>query len=471
MKKIRSLVLSVIFCCAYSGTFAQTDMADPMIIDETDQSIAVARVIPIDSVWAGHPVGFCLYSDCNRQYIAYYNSERRMVVGQKDAADEKFQLYTLPATYRESAGGTSTILGWDSHNSITLAADSEGYIHLAGNMHVDPLTYFRSAVPGDITSLEQVMKMVGAEEDRCTYPNFMFTADGDLLFHYRDGGSGNGNEIYNIYSTETREWERLLDAPLTDGQGKMNAYQSEPVLLNDGWYHVYWVWRDTPDCSTNHDLSYMKSPDLLHWFDAFGNEITLPATINDPGLIVDPIPPGGGIINLAAKMVLNDDQLPVFIYHKYDSEGNLQLYVSRLGNDKWVAKQITTWDYRWDFSGWGSIVFEVYLKDFRKRDDGMYEFSYYHKKYGNETILLDKDFNNIGKVLKPDPFGDQLTLEGNFPGLQVNIAADIGSDCNPDVKYLLKWETLTQNRDQPRPEPWPEPSRLYLYGLVDFNAE
>ena len=51
----------------------------------------------------------------------------------------------------------------------------------------------------------------------------------------------------------------MLDVPLTDGQGLMNAYQSQPTLGPDGWYHLYWVWRDTPDCSTNHDLSYMKS--------------------------------------------------------------------------------------------------------------------------------------------------------------------------------------------------------------------
>lgn len=29
--------------------------------------------------------------------------------------------------------------------------------------------------------------------------------------------------------------------------------------MADNWYHVWWVWRDTHDYSTNHDLSYMKS--------------------------------------------------------------------------------------------------------------------------------------------------------------------------------------------------------------------
>ena len=128
------------------------------------------------------------------------------------------------------------------------------------------------------------------DKSRCTYPNFMNTREGELLFHYRDGSSGNGNEIYNIYNPNTRQWQRLLDTPLTDGQGLMNAYQTQPTLLSDNCYHVYWVWRDTPDCSTNHDLSYIKSPDLKNWFNAFGDPVKLPVTIDNKSVIVDPIP-------------------------------------------------------------------------------------------------------------------------------------------------------------------------------------
>jgi hypothetical protein len=146
--------------------------------------------------------------------------------------------------------------------------------------------------------------MVGTEEKRTTYPHFLLTREGELLYHYRDGGSGNGNEIYNTYNCETNSWKRLLDTPLTDGQGLMNAYQTQPTLMKDGNYHMYWVWRDTPDCSTNHDLSYMKSPDLKNWFDAFGKPIQLPATLGQQSLIVDPIPVEGGIINLAEKTTL-----------------------------------------------------------------------------------------------------------------------------------------------------------------------
>ena len=457
-------ILLILLFCITLPVFAQKP-ANPIVIDETGKTETIIQTIKIDSVWAGHPVGFCLYTRGNRQYIAYYNAERRTVVGQRNLNDDKFQLFVLPATSRETAGGTSTVVGWDSHNFLTLGVDKEGFIHLSGNVHVNPLTYFRSKKPNDITTLEQVFEMVGTEEKRTTYPHFMLTKEGEMLYHYRDGGSGDGNEIYNIYNTETKTWKRLLDTPLTDGQGLMNAYQTQPEMLKDGWYHMYWVWRDTPDCSTNHDLSYMKSPDLKNWFDAFGNPIRLPATLDQKSLIVDPIPVEGGIINLAAKMVLDEKNNPVFVYHKFDEKGFTQLYSAQIQGKKWIYKQITNWDYRWFFSGGGSINSDILLKGFQKRQDGNYEVDFWHVKLGNGTILLNDKFEDIGKVLKPEPLSAKLKVEGSFPGLLVQTSEDIGEVKEEGVSYVLKWETIKRNRDMAPDLPWPGPSQLNLYKL------
>lgn len=462
MKQVTGLSLStVLFLLACT----QPKHNATIVIDETSQKETVLETLTVDSVWAGHPVGFCLYTHENRQYIAYYNANRNTVVGQRNLDQDKFDLHVLPPTSRETAGGTSTVLGWDSHNYLTIGIDKEGFIHLSGNVHAHPLTYFRSRQPHDISTLEQVFEMVGTEENRTTYPHFMMTKDQALLYHYRDGGSGNGNEIYNIYSVADQKWSRLLDVPLTDGQGQMNAYQTQPTIRKDGWYHVYWVWRDTPDCSTNHDLSYMKSPDLKNWYNAFGESFDLPATIDKRLLIVDPIPPKGGIINLAAKLVLDNDDNPIFTYHKYDSVGNLQLYTAHTQDGKWVYQQLTEWDYRWEFSGRGSINSEFKLKDFRQRTDGRYEIDYWHIKYGTGTLLLDKDLKKVGEVLKPESIAASTKLEGSFPGLKVRTSTDLGEAGEAGMRYLLKWETIERNRDRPREKPWPGPSQLYLYKL------
>ena len=439
---------------------------EPVVIDESDHKLSINRTLEIDSVWAGHPVGFCLLTHEDRQYIAYYNSNRNIVVGQRNLEDDQFSLQVLPPTSRDTHNGTSTVLGWDSHNYLTLAVDKEGYIHLSGNVHVHPLTYFRSTEVANIFTLNQTYQMVGTEENRTTYPRFIKTREGELLYTYRDGGSGNGNQIYNIYDCATQTWSRLLDSPLTDGQGLMNAYISNPQLAEDGWYHTYWVWRDTPDCATNHDLSYMKSQDLKNWYNAFGEPVELPATKEKQQVIVDPIPPGGGIINLAAKLTLDTENQPVFVYHKYDSVGNLQLFIAKTKDNQWRYHPITNWDYRWEFSGNGSINKEVNIKNFTKRSDGFYEVDFWHLKYGHGTILLDENFKDVGKVLKPEPFVSTLNLEGDFPELTIQSSNDIGESPDPKIRYLLKWETLNRNRDKPREKPWPGPSTLYLYELT-----
>jgi hypothetical protein len=257
----------------------------------------------------------------------------------------------------------------------------------------------------------------------------------------------------------------MLDTPLTDGQGLMNAYQSQPTLGSDNWYHLYWVWRDTPDCSTNHDLSYLKSPDLINWFNAFDKQVQLPVTIDIKSVIIDPIPVKGGIINLAASLCLDKKEEPLMAYHKYDAEGNLQLFVARLKGKKWKIKQLTQWDYRWEFSGNGSINFEVRLGAFKNRGDGFYELAYSHIKYGDGIFLLNEKMKICGTVIKPAQPKEISTLEGTFTGLQVRNSQDLGTSGEPGSRYMLKWETLPANRDQARPEPWPEASQLYLYKL------
>lgn len=435
------------------------------IIDESKNNETVDQSVAIDKVWAGHPVGFSLLTTSNRQYIAYYNANRNMVVGQRNLADPQFSLTILPITYRETAGGTSTQLGWDSHNNVTIGIDPGGYLHLAGNMHVHPITYFRSTKPQDISTLQQEMKMVGTNETQCTYPRFMNTREGELLFHYRDGSSGNGNEIYNLYDTKAAKWVRLLDTPLTDGQGLMNAYQTQPTLMSDNWYHVYWVWRDTPDCSTNHDLSYIKSPDLKNWFNALGEPVKLPVTLDNRSVIVDPIPVKGGIINLAASLCFDHDGKPIFAYHKYDAAGNLQFYTARLTGKSWEIKKLTNWDYRWEFSGGGTIVSEVTVGTFRNRGDGNYELGYSHIKYGSGTFLINDQLEICGTIKKPSLPSQITRLEGTFNGLQVRTAGDSGGGEEQGFRYLLKWETLPSNRDQARAEPWPAASQLYLFKL------
>ena len=427
--------------------------------------------LDIDTVWAGHRVDFCLLTVEDRQYVAYYAEDRHMVVAFRTLDRESWHYFRPPSrqpgppNYRASE--TSTILGWDSHNYISLAEDGDGHLHLSGNMHCNGLTYFRSQQPHDIDSLTQVSAMTGQDEEKCTYPQFLHDRKGDLIFHYRIGSSGSGDEIYNIYDLAIGSWRRLLDQPLTDGKGMMNAYMHEPVKGPDGHFHLSWVWRDTPDCATNHDLSYAHSPDLVNWFTAAGEAISLPISIETPGVVVDPVPVQGGIINGTGKVGFDSRGRPILTYHKFDAAGLTQAYNARLEAGEWVIYRSSDWDYRWYFDGGGSIINEIDLGAVEPGDDGRLRLWYRHVKAGNGLWHLDEEKLRPQRVeagYSPVPPA-LMEVESDFPGMEVNWREDDGCSPDPATRFALRWEALPPHRDRPRSGPLPPAGRLKLYTL------
>lgn len=407
----------------------------------------VESALDIAPVWSGHPVGFDLLTASGRQFVAFYDDQRRMTVAVRNLDATKWKLTRLPS-----------VLGWDSHNYITMVADRDGCIHLTGNMHAVPLVYFRTSKPYDIDTFERVPAMVGPNESRCTYPHFLRNNQGDLLFTYRDGGSGNGNQIWNIYDEKTRAWRRLLPRPLTDGEGHRNAYFVGPVRGPDGYFHLCWVWRESPDASTNHDLSYARSKDLVHWETSAGKPLALPITLAT-GEIVDPVPIKGGIINGNTRIGFDSAKRTVLTYHKHDSNGHTQIYNARLENGKWKIYQTSNWDYHWDFGGGGSIAFEISIGSVRPGPDGRLLLDYRNPKSGSGTWLLDEQtLKPVGQAPRRRSWPPEIDKpESTFPGIQVRI--------QQSGPYLLRWETLGPNRDRPRQPPLPEPTMLRLYKL------
>lgn len=221
--------------------------------------------ILVSKVLSSFYVNFSFLEEKEKLYMAYYDSLHQMTLATYDIKNKKLDYQILPS-----------VIKWDSHNYITMAFDKDGFLHVSGNMHVEPLVYFRSTVPYDIHSMRSINLMTGLDEESVTYPSFMKTNEDELIFHYRTGGSGNGSEIYNIYSTESKTWKRFMDKNLIDGEGKRSAYMQGPMLGKDGYYHLIWVWRETPDCSTNHTLSYARSKNLLNWENISGSNYSAP---------------------------------------------------------------------------------------------------------------------------------------------------------------------------------------------------
>jgi len=382
------------------------------------------------------PVAFSLLTHGNKQFVAFYDPEHRMTVAARDVDENKWTFQVLPSK-----------IGWDGHNSIAMKIDSEDQIHLSGNMHVNPLVYFRTSVPLDITSFKEINYMTGKDESRVTYPAFMTGPDGSFIYHYRDGGSGEGNEVFNVYDSRSHTWHRLLDKPLTDGENKMNAYMSGPTLGPDGFYHLVWVWRDTYHCETNHHLSYARSRNLTDWESVDGKHVDLPLTIAKKELWIDPTPPKGGLINGGNQIGFDNMNRLLITYHKFDKNGNNQAYIARFSQNKWEIKQLSNWNYRWYFSGGGGIPFEINIKGAQKNGDNTVLVRYEHIKNGEGYWLVNENTLEVIKTVtvKP-PVNEEHHVAKPALSLSKRKANDFGKGYK-GKRFFLEWESLPQNRD------------------------
>lgn len=427
-------------------------------------SVTEVERVDVADVWSGHPVAFALVTRGERQFVAYYDNQRRMTVASRTLDTTTWTYQVLDST-----------LGWDSHNYVAMALDGSDQIHVSGNMHGVPLVYYRSTTALDVKSLTKLNRMVDADEAQVTYPIFFDGPSGDLVFEYRSGGSGNGNTIFNTYSTGTRAWTRTLNTALLDGSSSdMNAYPEGPVLGPDGYFHLVWVWRDTPDASTNHDLSYAKTQDLVHWFKGDGTAITLPIKPTT-GDVVDPVPVNGGMINNNTRIGFDAEKRPIIAYHKFDAQGNTQLYEARLESGKWVIHQATDWTYRWAFGGNGTLVFDIIIDEGPKlHTDGTLIQNFYHAKLGGQgTLVLNPTTLRADSTKNPPLRPYPLALDSaestyrdpvNSDAMVVRWAEDSGKGSDANVRYLLRWETLPSYADKARANV-PPATKLRLYGF------
>ncbi len=439
-------------------------------------TLRVAEVVAVDSVWSGLPVEFALLTHADRQFVAYYDHERHLTVAARPLDSDDWTRVRLDER-----------VPWDSHNYLTMAVDANDQLHLSGNMHVDPLTYFRTEEPLDIRTLERVEDMVGRDEEQCTYPTFLKGPDGRLVFGYRDGGSGDGRRIYNVYDAEAEQWRRLLDTPLLDGGPQdMNAYPIGPTRGPDGRFHVVWMWRNTPDAATNHDLSYMRSADLRHWETAGGTALSLPVTPADSAAVVDPAGPGEGLINMGFALGFDHQNRPVVGYHRYDDAGHSQIYNARWERGAWQIHQTSDWSVRWDFGGMGSLPSRVGAGAARPVGaeagaEGRLAQPYWHWKQGEGAWLLDpKTLQPVGQtVLDPPRPAHVDRVRSDVPGMRVQWTGDVRREADgrgrrsvgrSERAYQLRWETLGRNRDRPRTDTVPPPSTLEVYAFTDSTA-
>jgi hypothetical protein len=276
------------------------------------------RLVDVAEGWARNSVNAVVFrknslvTHGDNQYVAFYDKDAFVVLGKRTLGATQWELKR--SQYRGNAA--------DAHNSISIMVDGAGVLHLAWDHHNGPLRYARGLAPGAL-ALGPPMPMTGREEGSVSYPEFYRLPDGNLLFLYRDGGSGRGNLVMNRYDVASGAWTRLHDN-LVSGEGRRNAYW-QAFLDHAGTFHLSWVWRESPDVASNHDLGYARSRDGgLTWETTGGARQGLPITTSTAEYAAR-IPQNSELIN-QTSMAADKDGHPYIASYWRDARSKVPQY-------------------------------------------------------------------------------------------------------------------------------------------------
>jgi hypothetical protein len=304
------------------------------------------KLLPIGPAWAQDSVNVTVFrndpitTSGDEQFAAYYNADGHVVIARRKLTDT-----TWTTTVTHLTGNIK-----DAHNDISIIADGEGYLHLSWDHHGNPLRYARSKTPRS-TDFE-TMPMTGQTETNVTYPQFFQMPSGNLIFMYRDGASGRGNLVINSYDTPTKIWKQLY-ANLISGEGHRNAYWQACVDAK-GVIHVSWVWRESGDVSSNHDLCYARSEDGGQtWVNSKGTPYSLPITAATAE-IVSKIPQKQELINQTSMCADSDGRPVIATYFRPVGGKMVQYFIVRFDGRVWQTTQVTDRATTFSLSGGGS---------------------------------------------------------------------------------------------------------------------
>ncbi len=277
----------------------------------------------------------------NNQYAAYYDINQFVVLAKRKLNSQKWEV--VRTQYKGDAS--------DAHKSISIMIDGNGYLHMGWGQHNNSLNYARSMRPESLM-LGNKQSMLSQKESKVSYPEFYKLANGNLLFFYRDGGSGNGNLVINQYDLKTHSWKRIQDN-LIDGEGKRNAYVQTTIDVK-GTIHLSWVWRETPDVASNHDLCYAKSTDGgLTWEKSDGVVYQLPINAKNAEYALK-IPQNSELINQTSMYANEKGQPFIATYWRDEGQTVPQYHIVYKTGENWIVNALTFRKTPFTLSGGGT---------------------------------------------------------------------------------------------------------------------
>jgi hypothetical protein len=318
-----------------------------MLHCETWGQAVKGKIIDVGKGWAGNSVNTVIFrqnsitSFKDTQYIAWYDQDGFVMLGKRKIGEEKWE------TKRSEYKGNIS----DAHNSISIIVDGSGFLHVSWDHHNNELRYCKSKFPGSL-ELSEKMMMTGKSETKVTYPQFFRQSNGNLIFMYRDGESGKGNLVINKYTLKTGKWSQL-HSNLIDGEGLRNAYW-QACVDQKGGLHLSWVWRESPDVASNHDLCYAYSKDGgITWRKSTGERYALPIK-ESTAEVVQRIPQNSELINQTSMTTTKAGKPLIASYWREGNNPVPQYHVVYQEKGIWQTKDLGFRKTAFTLSGVGS---------------------------------------------------------------------------------------------------------------------
>ncbi len=363
------------------------------------------RFLPVSEGYAGSSVNATIFrrnsvsSWNDKQVVAYYDSTARVVLACRNYGDSTWGIHTT-----QYSGDVR-----DAHNGISIMHDGKGFLHMAWDHHGDSLNYCKSSAPGSL-QMEKPQAMCGMLENNVTYPEFYRIPGGDLLFLYRDGSSGNGNLVMNHYDLERGSWSRLHDR-LIDGEGERNAYW-QLCISKRGTIHLSWVWRETWDAASNHDVCYARSVDGgRSWESSEGEEYTLPIQAGTAEYAMK-IPQNCNLINQTSMVADASDRPYIATYFRDTGDSCTQFKILYRRADGWAISTVSdrVADFTLGGGGTRSLTLSRPQLLFDGRDgEGHLHMIFRDREYGDRVCMasakIEEEMKWEIEVLSQFPVG------------------------------------------------------------------
>ncbi|MBF0575963.1 BNR repeat-containing protein [Dysgonomonas sp. GY617] len=354
------------------------------------QFIYSQQLIAVGDGWANNSVNVTVFRKNSlvtykdTQFIAYYDNEGFLTLGKRKLPAGEWNIHKTEYTGHVK----------DAHNVISIMVDGDGYLHVSWDHHGHPLRYAKSVEPLSL-ELGEKESMTGELEENVTYPEFYKMPNGDLIFIYRDGQSGKGNLVLNRYDVKSRKWSQI-QRNLIDGEGKRNGY-AQSCVDDKGIIHISWVWRETPDVETNHDLCYAKSLDGgITWLNSQNKKYTLPI-IAETSEYIALIPQNSELINQTAMTTDSQGRPYIASYWREPDSDIPQYHIVYNNGIEWKVLNLNFRNTPFSLKGGGTkripIARPQLIVDSKGKDTNLFLLFRDEERGEKVSIAVGKDIN------------------------------------------------------------------------------